>query len=137
MAGGRDEAAVTGRGIALRCAYAAGLVAAVVLAINLDGMARDSMAMPPEFLAIIKPAALAGFAFVGAPLLFLVVQPYWWGKLFVLAPAFSWAGFTGAMTSITGWTPILLIPLACAGVMLAVAVVHQMLDPRFSGAPLR
>ncbi len=136
MAGKRDEAAVSARGIALRCCYGAGVAAAVTLALNVTPLVRDSMGVPHEMLRLIVPAAIVGFGFVAAPLLLLTVRPYWWGKVFVLAPAFSWAGFAGALSVIAGWTPLLLVPLACAAVMLSIAIAHQILDPRFSGAPL-
>jgi hypothetical protein len=124
------------RAIALRCCYGAGVVAAIILALNLGSLMRDAMGMPETFASVIGPVAFVGVAVIGAPLVVLAFRPFWWGKLFVLAPAFSWAGFSAAMTFIAGWTPLLLIPMGCAGVMLGIAIIHQLLDPRFSGSPL-
>lgn len=129
---------MTARGIALRCAYGAGVASVCVLVLSLPLIVRDAFPLPAELLALVWPAALAGFLVIAAPLLFLTVRPYWWGKIFVLWPAVSWMGFAAACTFVTGgWAPILFVPLGCGVAMLAIAVTHQVLDPRFSGAPLQ
>jgi len=127
---------MSAKGVVLRCAYGVGLIAVIVLALSVEPLLRKLVG-PLDFLEQMTASARGGFAVVAAPLVLLAVRPYWWGKLFVLWPALSWIGFAGAMTVITGWTPLLLVPLGCGGVMLLIAATHQILDPRFSGAPLR
>jgi hypothetical protein len=126
---------VTTKGLTLRGAYLAGVCAALALAVS-SATLLELFGFPPELRAAVWPVMGAGFAAAAAPTLFLTFRPYWWGKLFVLWPALSWIGFTLAMTAMFGWSTALVAPLACGSVMLLIAITHQFIDPRFSGAPL-
>jgi hypothetical protein len=105
-------------------------------------------------LVIMAPALFgAGAAFIAllAGYIFLAVKPYGWGKLALCVPGFCWVGFSLAasvvsMALLNTQTTIsappthsqawLYVPLATGGLLLALAVLHQIIDPRWSGAPL-
>jgi hypothetical protein len=126
---------VTAKGVILRSAYFAGVCATLAMIASSNALLA-LFGFPPPMLEAAQPAMMAGFLLVGAPLLVLTFQPYWWGKLFAVWPGISWLGFAGAMSVIIGWAPMLWTPIVCGSVLLLVAVTHQIVDPRFSGSPL-
>ncbi|HTW36000.1 MAG TPA: hypothetical protein VMD53_15375 [Rhizomicrobium sp.] len=69
-------------------------------------------------------------------MLFLSYRPYWWGKIICLWTGVSWIGY--AMISPHPSSPLApVVAFICGVFMVAAAVAHQIIDPRFSGAHLR
>lgn len=123
------------RGLILRGAYLAGVCATLAIGAS-AGALLALFGFPDAMRAAVVPSMMVGFAAIAIPMLFLTFRPYWWGKLFTLWPALSWMGFTGAMSFIVGWNDILWTPMLCGVAMLLTAIIHQVVDPRFSGPPL-
>jgi hypothetical protein len=63
----------------------------------------------------------------------LVLRPYWWGKLLCVWAGVCWIGFALVGSSMWGLNPPLAGILAAGAAMLMVAIVHQIVDPRFGG----
>lgn len=82
--------------------------------------------------------------FAGVPLvgllgafMLLAFRPYWWGKVLCAMCGLSWTGFSLVSGVMPGGAGVQVLPLAAAVTVLAVAVAHQIVDPRFSGSYLR
>jgi hypothetical protein len=75
-------------------------------------------------------------ALVGV-LVLLAIKPYWWGKLLCAWAGLAWSGFGLIMTVFAGYDPRSTLILVAGVTMMVVAVVHQFVDPRFSGSYLR
>ena len=93
--------------------------------------------VPPgfrELFTFLPGAVMVPFA---AALVFLSFRPYWWGKLLCIWAGSSWIMFAMGAIAITERHAILPLPFCAGVVMLLVAVIHQIADPRFSGPYLR
>ncbi len=133
-------------GVAVLAALAVGWLFASgrVFAIFLAGGA-------PQAAGALIPVEVAGGAalmmLVGA-FLFLAVRPWWWGKLLCLWPALSWMMFGGIIIQFKRMAvfpaamlqnmtaEVYVIPLGAGATLLLVAIVHQLVDPRFRGPPI-
>jgi hypothetical protein len=95
-------------------------------------------ATPPMFrffIDIIWYSQLATSAFLFVVMLFLMVQPWWWGKLLCALMAVGWLGFRAVAVGRFGFIPTIQVILAAGVTMACVAIAHQVIDPRFDGAP--
>jgi hypothetical protein len=81
----------------------------------------------------------AGLPFIGlmGAFMLLAFRPYWWGKVLCAMCGVSWMMFSLASAAMPGGAGIQVLPLVAAAAVFAVAIVHQIIDPRFSGGYLR
>jgi hypothetical protein len=127
--------------VALRFAYGAAVVAALLMGyIFVSGRFLDAFGdgvFPLEMFQAMRPLMIGTIALLAAVLVLLVARPYFWGKLIAFWAGLSWTGFSAASTLITGWSNTVSMTLAAGITMLAVGIIHQIIDPRWSGPPLR
>jgi hypothetical protein len=88
------------------------------------------------FMAVAKSAAVVPLGALFVALAYLARRPYWWGKLLLGWAGLSWAGFGAAGLVLGLPIPLVVVVLASGLTMLGVLVVHQIVDPRMSGAPV-
>jgi hypothetical protein len=136
--------------IALRAAYAVAVAAALTLGWYLTSGQMDGaflagagsadelqQAIPGGLHTILL--VFAGVPFIGLTGAFtlLAFRPYWWGKVLCAMCGISWTMFSLASAAMPGGAGIQILPLAAGAAVFAAAIVHQIVDPRFSGSYLR
>lgn len=98
---------------------------------------------PAEFTDLFVPMQLISTGPVVvllAAFLWLARRPRWWGKLLCAWAGLSWTGFSPMARVVAGFEghavppEIGVLPLVCGLTVLAVGVLHQVLEPGF-GAP--
>ncbi len=130
------------RVVSVRAAYVAALVATALIgwAMLSGGVAALFAQFAPlslEMVSAMTSAATMPIVLLVATLVFLIVRPYWWGKILAFWTGLSWSGFSAVMTAFNGWNNTLAMTLAAGVIMLMVGIAHQLLDPRWSGTYLR
>jgi len=131
-----------GRAAKLRAIYLIALANIAVLA--LWGVLFDVPAMlgiagfrgaTGSSLSVVFEVVLAmSFLIAAAPLAFLAWRPMGWGKLLLPAYAVAWLFHAGILMVFPGAAisaSVLWTPLACAALMIVLAVAHQIVDPTF------
>jgi hypothetical protein len=121
----------------LRVVYGTALANVAVLAIwgllcFVPGVIRSVGAAGFELLP--DAILLVSLAIAAAPLILLVLQPRWWGKL--LLPVYGFAWLMNAVALLLLGQSIRLQALwletACGLLMFGLAFAHQLIDPRSS-----
>jgi hypothetical protein len=103
---------------------------------------QPTLRSPSRMVLFLPKAVVFGLDALDATfvflMLFLAYRPYWWGKIICLWAGLAWVGF--AVTASYFYFQTSLVPVAvfiCGVFMIAVAVAHQIVDPRFGGSYLR
>ena len=134
----------------MRIAYIAATAAAVVLAfigasgallnslMALGGGPSPDMLLPKSATLIFRYGGAAFMLAFSGLWLWLTIRPQWWGKLLCVWAGLSWTMFGAVFCMIASFVnkpvdPAALAVLGCGLVMLAVAVIHQVVDPRLFG----
>jgi hypothetical protein len=132
----------------LRCAYLAAALACAVMGWLMAEQAVFPLVLgtarmasgDPMFRIVINIIWFCQLAFIAvlfAVMLFLLVRPWWWGKPLCALVAVSWLGFFAMAAGRYGLLSTIQLILAAGVTMACTAVVHQVIDPRFAGTPLR
>ncbi|MBS0297034.1 MAG: hypothetical protein JSR45_12040 [Proteobacteria bacterium] len=104
----------------------------------LDGGPSLDTLLPKSFILLLRYGGAAFTLALAALWLWLAVRPQWWGKLLCVWAGLSWTMFGAVFCMIASLVakpvdPAALVVLGCGLVMLTVAVVHQVVDPRLFG----
>jgi hypothetical protein len=134
--------------LSLRCAYLTAALACVVMGWLTVTKAAFALVLPDARVAVTPPmfrffidiiwyGQLGFSAFLFVVMLFLMVRPWWWGKLLRALMAVGWLGFCAVAVGRFGFIPTIQVISAAGATMACVAIAHQVIDPRFDGAPWR
>ncbi len=81
------------------------------------------------FATVISVSSGVTVAALSAVFLYLAYRPRWWGKIVCVFPAFAWTGFSLMSRLLGPPSPLSWVPAAAGVLLLAVAVVHHVVDP--------